>query len=58
MRLQEQGQLFESVEILGPYWRQSNVMFMGYYQFTLTLKRSDLETFQVDRRYSEFDLLR
>jgi len=46
-----------SIEIRGPFWKQENVLLPGYYLFTLQVKRgSDVVT--VDRRYSDFDLLR
>lgn len=56
-RLSLSGSSNLKVEVKGPFWKQDNLLLPGHYEFVLQITK-DTETISLDRRYSDFDLLR
>jgi hypothetical protein len=46
------------ISVLGLSWKQENLLMPGHYEFLLQVNKEGQENIQINRRYSDFDLLR
>jgi hypothetical protein len=46
------------IEVKGPFRKGGYVLSLGHYEYTLNVTNRNQDKCQVDRRYSDFDLLR